>query len=452
MSNVVLIEPMGGFITYQYLRLPLLGLLYLGTILKKHGHNVTILAESDAPIVDKKTKRLHPRIMDADFVGLSTMTYAAERAYEIADAIKRVRPSIKTIIGGPHSTFMPDEALRHADYVVKGEGDLVIARIIDGSLAPGIVQGELMSNLDDLPYPDLTLLHRNNKRLSYIPISMSRGCPYDCNFCSVTAMFGRRYRFRSPENVVEEIAMRVKQGHNEFMFYDDNFGAHRNHTKALLETVLRRNLKFSWFAEARVEIARDPELLDLIARTGGFEVLIGFESINPRTLESFNKHQTLQDIQFCIQELKKHRIRTWGLFILGSDEDDLATVDRTIEFCNQLKMEMAQFAILSPFPGTRIFQQLQAANRILSRSWALYDGLHVVFQPARMTALELQNKVLWAWKKLFSLSRVRYFLGVRYILYRWHRYNKHFMEWLRQIGETMPPFSHTSSSARSISS
>jgi radical SAM superfamily enzyme YgiQ (UPF0313 family) len=452
MSNVVLVEPMGGFITYQYLRLPLLGLLYLGTILKEHGHDVTILAESHSPVFDEKTNKLHPRILDADVVGFSTMTYAAERVYKIADAIKRARPSITTLIGGPHPTFMPDEALHHVDYVVKGEGDLVIPDIINGSLTPGVIQGQLLGNLDNLPYPDLDLLPHNGTRLSYIPISMSRGCPYDCNFCSVTAMFGRRYRFRSPENVVEEIEMRLKQGHHEFMFYDDNFGAHRNHTKTLLELVLRRNLKFHWFAEARVEIARDPELLDLIARTGGFEVLIGFESVNPRTLEAFNKHQTLKDIHFCIQQLKKHRIKTWGLFILGSDEDDLATVDRTLEFCNQMKMEMAQFAILSPFPGTRIFQQFLADNRILSRAWSLYDGLHVVFQPARMSALELQKKVLWAWKKIFSLSRLRYFLGVRYILYRWHRYNKQFMTWLRHIGKTVPPLSHTSSSARSTPS
>ncbi|MEW6201523.1 MAG: radical SAM protein [bacterium] len=433
MKKVALIQPKCLFNAYSYAGLPLIGPIYLGTILKQAGWQVRVAAEYAGDVYSEKNNELAPWIGEMDAIGISTLTPTASRAYQIADTIKTRYPQKKIIIGGPHATFMLEEALQHADAVVAGEAENVILSTIENDNGKTAVHGTLVANLDDLPFPDFSILDHPIPTKKYSPIISSRGCPYNCTFCSVTAMFGGKYRFRSPDNVLEELKQRIKLGYRKFFFYDDNFTASLSRTKQFLTKCLKEKLKFRWVAETRVDVAKDEELLNLISKTNCRSLLIGFESINPETLKLLNKKQGLQDIRECIRKLRKFRIGIHGMFVLGADADEPATLRSTISFCKKNRIRTAQFGILIPLPGTKLFHDMEKGDRLLTRDWSLYDGTHVVFTPLKMTALELQKNVFRCYKKFYTFLRIRFFIFSRMLLMRWTRDNHAFMRYLREL-------------------
>ena len=425
MATIAFVEPRGSFNAYGYYRLPLMGSLVLGTILKEAGHEVQVFRDSVASVYDKGRERLNEALTRADVVAISIMTSTANRAYHIADAIKKVAPRVRIIMGGPHPTYMAEEAIEHADLVVKGEGEGVIHDAVNNMNLTGIIQGTPVEDLNELPFPDLSLLAEQGRPPRTTPISTSRGCPHDCVFCTVSSTFGRKYRFRDPENVLDEIRMRVSNGHRNFFFYDDNFAANRPGTKVLLDGIARLGVKIGWSAEARTNIAGDEELLELISRANCDRMLVGLESVNPRTLEYYNKKQTVEDTKRCITRLHRHGIRVHGMFALGSDEDDLDTIEETVKFCHEMNLESVQFAILHPLPGSRLYDSLDSENRIFTKDWSQYDGTHVVFRPRKIHPLELQERFFWAWKRFYSLRNKPLLYPVcRYVVYKWYKANK----------------------------
>jgi radical SAM superfamily enzyme YgiQ (UPF0313 family) len=433
MANVAFVEPRGSFNSYGYFRLPLMGSLCLGTILKNAEHEVLILRDNVRSVYDKGKEKLHERLLRADVVAISVMTSTANRAYQIADAIRKIAPKIKIIMGGSHVTYMPEEALEHSDLVVKGEGEEIILDAVNDRNLTGIIQAPPVKDLNEYPIPDFSILGDQDRPPRATPISTSRGCPYDCVFCTVSSTFGRKYRFRDPELVLEEIKMRVSEGYKKFFFYDDNFAANRSGTKKILEGMAKLGTKLKWSAEARTNIAKDDELLELMARANCYKMLIGFESINPKTLENYNKRQTVEDVKDCINKLHKHGIGVHGMFALGSDEDDSNTIKDTVKFCHDTKMDSVQFAILHPLPGSRLYDMLESQDRIFTKDWDLYDGTHVVFKPSKMHPIELQEKFFWAWKKFYSLWHKPYlYPACHYIINRWHKANKKTLEDLKK--------------------
>ena len=425
MANITFIEPGCSFNAYGYYRLPLMGPLCLGTILKQAGNEVTVLRDNVRSVYDKSKELLHETIMRADVVAISVMTSSANRAYQLADAIKKIVPRIKIIMGGPHATYMSDEAIQHADLVFKGEGEGVILEAVNNKNLTGIIQAPHIEDLNSIPFPDFSLLSDQDKPPRVTPLSTSRGCPYDCVFCTVSSTFGRKYRFRDPENILEEMEMRVAQGHRKFFFYDDNFAANRENTKKLLEGILRKGLKIEVSAEARTNIAKDEELLKLMAKANCNYILIGFESINPDALKAYEKRQTVEDVKNCIIRLQENNLKVHGMFILGSDEDDSNTAGDTVKFCREMKLDSIQLAILHPLPGSRLYNILDSEGRIFTKDWSLYDGTHVVFKPKKLSPLELQEKFFWVYKKFYSLTNNPvYFAACRYIVNKWHKVNK----------------------------
>ena len=149
-------------------------------------------------------------------------------------------------------------------------------------------------------------------------------------------------------------------------------------------------------AQTRVDVAKDDELLKLMERSKCRLILVGFESVNPKTLEAYNKKQEVKDIQECILRLQKHNIKVHGMFVFGSDEDDVQTIEDTVKFCNDMRLDTAQFSILSPIPGTELYKELDAQGRIFTKNWSLYDGTHFVFSPKKMSFLQLQERFIWA--------------------------------------------------------
>lgn len=389
--KIVLIEPSASEANvYSRLRMPLLGPVYLGTILRNRGHEVEIYHED---ILRPDYARIH-----ADLIGISILTSTAKRGYEIAEKF----PKQKVIIGGAHASLLPEEALRYARQVVVGEAEGVIADIAEGRRLEPIVNGEAVQDLDKLPFPDFSLIKGYQHRPFIIPISTSRGCPHDCTFCAVTKIFGRAYRFRSAESVLKELQSRKA---SNIFFCDDNFAAHPKRTRTLLELMDKHKIR-KWSCQVRCDVTKDDALISLMRKAGCSAVCVGFESINTKTLQAYQKKQTLEDIINAIRTFHKKKIKIHGMFILGGDHDNERTVWDTLRFAIKQKIDTIQMMILTPIPGTKVYDDLKSQKRIFSHDWSLYDGQHVVFSPKLLSARQLQVNVIKAYGRFYSLSRV----------------------------------------------
>ncbi len=230
--KIVLIEPRPTEANvYSKVSMPLLGPVYLGTILKNRGHEVEIYNEGI-----RAPDYAH---LKADLIGISILTPTARRGYEIA----RRFPREKVIMGGVHASLLPHEALQYARQVVVGEAEEVIADVVEGRRTDEVVYGKPIADLDCLPHPDFSLIKGYRFPSVIQPLSTSRGCPFDCSFCSVTKMFGRKYRFRSAEKIIEEIASRRTKS---FFFCDDNFTAYPKRARILLDLMLKNKIQICW--------------------------------------------------------------------------------------------------------------------------------------------------------------------------------------------------------------
>jgi len=410
--KIRLIEPEPpGMHVYAKVLMPRLGLPIIAATLEERGHDVLIYSPQMAPID-------WDDVNSADLVGISSTTSTVPTAYQFADDLRG--RGVPVVIGGSHVTFLSDEALGHADYVARGEGGeelmLELIEVLESSREPETVaglsfhrNGEVVHNplrsrcpdLDALPFPNLKLLV-GNERLTTTPIMTSWGCPFACNFCSVTAMFGRKYRFRSAESVVAELKDKRPK---RIFFYDDNMAADKKRLKTLLRMMIDEDLIIPWSAQVRTDVTRDPELLELMHRSGCELVYLGLESVNQETLDGFDKAQTVEDIEVAIKKLHEYSIRSHGMFVLGADTDTVQTVRDTVKFAMKNRIDTVMLNILTPLPGTPQFNDLEAAGRIFEKRWELYDAHHVVFTPAQMTPYELQIEVMRAYMRFYSLRQ-----------------------------------------------
>jgi radical SAM superfamily enzyme YgiQ (UPF0313 family) len=452
-TRIRLIEPKpAGYHVYSRVKLPRLGLPIMGTILKQKGYDVSIYCQ-DIQEIDAAD------IASADLVGISITTSTAPSGYHLADRCRQ--KGIPVVIGGPHATFVPEEVLQHADYCIRGEGEMSLPALADALSSDGdlsnimglsfIRDGEVHHNpdstavqdLDSLPIPDLTLI-KGHQRIKITPIATSRGCPFNCTFCSVTAAFGRKYRYRSTANVIEELKLYQNR---QVFFYDDNFTADRDRAKELCREMIRHNLTSGWTAQARVDVAEDEELLQLMHQSKCFMLYIGLESVNPETLKEFHKGQQVEQIERCIKKLHKYGIMVHGMFITGADKDTEQVVRHTTDFALANKIDTVQFSILTPFPGTELYRKLEEEQRIFSKDWSLYDGHHVVFDPGMMSPYALQKETFKAmerfygwWQCLKLVMRLKFlsaffrFYGNRQIK-RWEASNSEFIARMKALGE-----------------
>jgi radical SAM superfamily enzyme YgiQ (UPF0313 family) len=283
---------------------------------------------------------------------------------------------------------------------VIGEGEPAIVGLIEGRITEKFVRtGHI--DMDAYPLADFRVLE-NSERMQVIPMITSRGCPFGCNFCSVTEMFGRQYRTLSVGNVMKALhRLRPKK----VFFYDDNFAAIRSRTYELMERFRRSGLGFRWSAQVRTDVTNDPKLVEKMADAGCTQVYVGFESINPATLRRFNKSQGLEQIRRSIKVFQDNNINIHGMFIFGSDDDDKKVFLRTSDFCNEHGISSVQFAILTPLPGTPVYRDFDQQGRLIHKNWDYYDALHAVYVPRKMTPLELQEGMIDAFKDFYSYTR-----------------------------------------------
>ena len=420
MPKIVFIEPQAPNLhIFSQFPLPRLGVLILGTMMKQRGWDVEVYVE-DLRRID------FDAVAGADLVGISTITSTAPRAYAIADKVRAM--GIPVLMGGPHVTFLADEALEHADFVIPGRRRTAAhglyrclgrrPRSRRGSpISPSGPRTAGSSTIRSCPWR--TTWTRSPIRTSRssspipgagnsrppIPVQTSRGCPFDCSFCSVTGMFGKKYRFRSTENVIEELR-RYDRSKNAVFFYDDNFAANRERTKELLQAMIREGFTFPWTTQVRADLARDIELVGLMREAGCHTVYIGFESVNPRSLDGMKKKQTVADLVRAAKVLRRNRINIHGMFVLGFDEDDWPSVKETVKFAKRSRLSTTQFLILTPLPGSEFYTKMSSENRLRFHDWALYDAHHVVFEPARFSLFDLQKAQMYCHKKFYSWKQM----------------------------------------------
>jgi radical SAM superfamily enzyme YgiQ (UPF0313 family) len=363
-------------------------------------------------------------------IGISTITPSAKRCYALADECRAL--GIRVVMGGPHVTFLPDEALTHADWVVRGEGERAMQALLDlwqqgcpspenpgyatvpnlswrdaGAVVHHNEMAPWITDLDALPVPDFSLADGTAEcvvgRKNTVMVQTSRGCPFDCSFCSVTGMFGKKFRCRSVPAIIQELRRYDTPDHFVF-FCDDNFAANRARARELVEAMLAEKFRFQWSTQVRTDLARDPELVRLMKRAGCHTVFIGLESVNPQSLAEMKKRQSLEDMRHAVRVIQSAGIHIHGMFVFGFEEDRWNTVEATIRFVREMKLTSVQLLILTPLPGSELYERLSQENRITSFDWDLYDTHHVVFRPKGLTPLELQLAQVYGHTRLYALG------------------------------------------------
>ena len=390
--KVTLIEPSTPFINIYSAfikQLPLLGPIYLGTILKNAGHDVVICNENMKDID-------YDRIKDSDVVGISIMTSTAPRGYEISRKVRELNPKARVLIGGSHATFLPEEAAEYADNVVTGEAESVIIDLVEHGSSEKIIAGKPVENLDELTFPDFSLIDGLEKQ-KVTPVSTSRGCPFDCTFCSVTAMFGRKYRYRSTDSVIKELS---RMEHRKIFFYDDNFDANKSRTSELLHKMIQHKITPQWIAQTRASVTRDEEFVKLMSKSNCWQLCIGFESLNPDSLKKYNKKQTPEDVKNCIRVLHKYKIRVHGMFIS----------DGYTDIYNKIGVDSLQLCVLVPLIGSKLYTAIKGSGRLIAdrfpNDWKLFDGGHVVHWPDSLSPAEMQRQTIKALGDYYSRANI----------------------------------------------
>ena len=338
-----------------------------------------------------------------DLVGISAMTPQAPRAYQIADAFRK--RGVKTVLGGFHGSFFPDEALEHFDAVVVGEAEASWPKVIrdfERAELGRIYSAQEPVDMAEVPTPRYDLVNRSNYALRALPVQTTRGCPHRCEFCSVHLFFGGRYRRRPVEKVVADI--KAARCGNIF-FVDDNIAASRSYALELFEAL--KPLKLFWGSQCTIGVGKDPELLSKASEAGCFALFLGVESLNPRTLARYNK--SFNDTALYaegIQEIKRHGIRPMVSLIMGLDGDGPEMFDTTFQFLMDNRVPIAYTYILTPAPGTPLFNRLEEEGRLFNKDWSSYGGDEVVFTPECLSAEELTRGFWEFQKRFYSLGSV----------------------------------------------
>ena len=321
---------------------------------------------------------------ECDVVAISCLTSNAYRGYRIADSFREKGKIV--VMGGIHPSLLPDEALEHADTVVIGEAEGVWEKILDD-----IESGNLQERYHE-PNPDLDryipkdFSTLSKKRMyNLVPLQTSRGCPYNCDFCCVTDIFGKKITLIPVKHIVRDIK---ESGARNFIFLDDNIIGNQKYARELFTALIP--LKIRWVGQSSISFARNIEIMELAKKSGCRGLFIGLESVLETNTNKYKKLKSLEDTQQSIKKILKMGILIQASVIFGFDEDTHETFGETIKFLVKNRISLASINALTPYPGTRVFEQLKEAGRLLHEKWEYYDHHTVVFKPKNMTPLELQ--------------------------------------------------------------
>lgn len=344
---------------------------------------------------------------DFDLIGISALTAQAPRAYQIADAFRN--RGKKVILGGVHPSLMANEAKAHADSVVIGEVENLWEEILDDcekNRLKDVYKSEEFPNLDKLVIPKWDNFNLNIYRRSpgprkkpRMPIYTTRGCVFNCKYCSVSKYFGRSYRFKPIVNVLKEIDA---TGADSYFFVDDNIICDADFSEELFKALSNKNIR--WMSQASTTILQNPHLIELAAKAGCKSLFFGIETINKENLKSvkkgFNNPEAYVEL---LERLDRAGIRPWVSLIFGLDHDDYHQLKKTIDFFKKINIGNIVLWILTPLPGTDLYDEMKCDGRIIEIDWSKYDLIHVVYMPTHFTPKELYDEF---WKRYLELYSV----------------------------------------------
>ena len=414
--------------------------MFLLQALTPPGHEV-LLIDGNAQRMDEAGVARYVTENKIDLVGIGAMTRMIAKAYRVADAIRAT--GVKVVMGGPHVTEMADEALgrnggpRHADAVALGEADETWPKIV-ADAARGTLK-DLYEPVDDFgqehkptlqPYPAIPWDKINLKQFNLVPkiakgllqkvgtgwgtfrlvpVESGRGCPYGCEFCTVTGFFGDSIRFRTNQSVVDELLLlkaraRSEGGQIAVFFIDDNFAINVKRTKSLLRDIIAAGAEVNWVAQISANLLRDEELVDLIAASGGKWVFIGMESIDPTNLASVNKgFNKPGEYAAVLERLAQRNVYAITSFIFGMDNDTPGVAERTLQEIRSWPPGLPVFGLLTPLPATPLYKRLEAAGRLTRpKHWQEFIPFEMAHTPLKMTIAEAHAEVKYGWASSYS--------------------------------------------------
>jgi radical SAM superfamily enzyme YgiQ (UPF0313 family) len=418
--------------------------MFLLQALTPPGHEV-LLVDGNASPMDEAGIAQYVRDNNIGLVGIGAMTRMVAKAYRMADAVRAA--GVPVVMGGPHVTEMADEALgrdggpQHADAVALGEADATWPQIVNdaarGALkdiyAPVDAFGQeskpSLKEYPIIPWDSIDLKQFNlvPKAVTgmlqkigegwgsfrIVPVESGRGCPYGCEFCTVTGFFGDSIRFRTNESVVNELLLlkaraRTEKGQIAVFFIDDNFAINIKRTKSLLRDIIAAKAQVHWVAQISANLLRDEELVDLIADSGGKWIFIGMESIDPANLKDVNKgFNKPGEYATVLERLAKRNVYAITSFIFGMDNDTVGAAERTLEQVRTWPPGLPIFGLLTPLPATPLYKRLEKAGRLTRpKHWQEFIPFAMAHTPLKMTIEEAHAEVKHGWNEAYSADAI----------------------------------------------
>lgn len=357
--------------------------------------------DAEVKIYDETAEKI-PLDLDVDIIGITCITGTASRCYAFADFFRK--KGIKVMLGGVHPSLMPAEAALHADSVFVGLGEDTFPQALkdfrDGCMRQYYYQ-DCSTTIAGRPLPRKDML----KKSAYITLNTVeaiRGCNHNCTFCAYPQAFGTKVYKRPIEDIITEIkSLKGKI----IVFPDVNLISDMNFAKELFTAMIP--LKKWWFGLTTTAIGLNEELLAVFRKSGCKGLLLGFESVNQETQQNIHKGVNKVNMyRELMDKLHAHGIMAMGCFAFGSDEDNTDVFKRTVDMCIEAKIDLPRFSIITPFPETPFYKELEKEGRITERDWSMYDVEHVVFKPKNMTKEQLETGIRDAWKEVYSVKNL----------------------------------------------
>ncbi len=429
--RVLLTQPVSNFGLRNVvgMRTPPLGLAYVATAAERAGCEVKIIDSASPGLTSSQLLDLVVEYKP-DVLGVGTTTMGYPEGFTLISAVKEILPETFTVMGGPHVTFTDEQTLEQChslDVIVRSEGEntfeeLLMARQSGASLASvkGITyrsNREILRNpdrhfiqdLDSLGFPALHLLPMKSYRFShgnyYSCMITSRGCPYSCSFCSSSNLFGKKWRFRSAEHVVAEIEyLKEKFGCSEVEILDDTFTVSSKRAERICDLLIKKNLGFTWSASSRIGTLT-PALAHKMKEAGCTTLYLGFESASQDVLDSLCKGIKLDDVRETMQVIHDAHLKVIGSFIIGCPADTDETIKQTIRYARSLAPRYAQFTLLTPYPGTPLYDEAQKLSLIEEKDWSKFTIVDPILRHPTISPRKLKRYVNWAYVSFYIHPR-----------------------------------------------
>lgn len=370
---------------------PVAGLLAVAALIPEDEYEIILTDENIEPIDFDR---------EVDMVAISAMTSYVQRGYQIADSF-RAR-GVPVLMGGVHVSYMPQEALTHADAVVVGEAELVMGRVLDDlgkGRMKGMYKAQKLHSMIGLPLPRQGLL-KSNRYINKGFVQTSRGCHHGCTFCAEPTMYGLGFRYRPIEEIIREIEYLEER---VILLNDADFFGTPERAIQVMQALKGRGLK--WQAAVNSRDAHNERLLELAAESGCFMLSIGFESISRQTLRTVHKCQNDPDTyKKLVEKLHRYGIMVLGLFMFGFEGDGPSVFEETLQFNIAAQFDMCAYSLLTPYPGTILWFEMLQRRQIASFDWNKYDQSHIVFRPAGLSAEQFYQGYLDTYDGFYTAS------------------------------------------------